>query len=78
MVTQKTTKAPLFRGIDLTIDSCDIMAYLVTRMEFRPDNIRLDDSLHAAERAYALVQSEGLPFREAYRRVAADYAGGGG
>ncbi len=70
-------KAPLFRGIDLAIESCDIMAYLVTRMEFRPENIRLDESLDATEAAYRLVTDEGIPFREAYRRVAARYAGSG-
>jgi len=68
-------KAPLFRGIDLTIESVDIMAYLISRMEFRPKNIRLDDGLYAAERAYALVANEGIPFRDAYRRVAAQYGG---
>lgn len=66
-------KAPLFRGIDLTIESVDVMAYLVSRMQFNADNIKLDDGLYAAERAYALVASEGIPFREAYRKVAAEY-----
>ncbi|MDZ7769859.1 MAG: lyase family protein [Woeseiaceae bacterium] len=64
-------KAPLFRGIDLTIESVDIMAYLITRMRFCPENIRLDEGLDAAAEAYALVTREGIPFREAYRRVAA-------
>lgn len=64
-------KAPLFRGIDLTIESCEIMAFLVTRMRFLPENIRLHAELGAAEEAYALVAAEGIPFREAYRRVAA-------
>ena len=30
---------------------------------------------NAAERAYRLVVAEGIPFREAYRRVAAELAG---
>ncbi|MDZ7644410.1 MAG: lyase family protein [Woeseiaceae bacterium] len=38
-------KAPLFRGIDLTIDSVDIMAYLVSRMRFLPERIRMDEGL---------------------------------
>jgi len=67
-------KAPLFRGIDLTIESVDIMAYLITRTRFRPENIRLDKGLDAAAEAYALVTQEGIPFREAYRRVAARIA----
>jgi len=68
-------KAPLFRGIDLTIESCEIMAFLVTRMRFLPENIRLHAELGAAEEAYALVAAEGIPFREAYRRVAARLMG---
>jgi len=66
-------KPPLFRGIDLCIETVDIMADLVGSLEFLPDNIRLDDGIYAAERAYDLVRSEGIPFREAYRRVAARY-----
>ncbi len=69
-------KAPLFRGIDLAVESCEVMAWLLTRLEFLPDNIRLDDGLYAAERAYELVRREGIPFREAYRRVASEYASG--
>ena len=40
-------------------------------VRFRADAIRLDPSIHAAEEANALVVREGIPFREAYRRVAA-------
>jgi argininosuccinate lyase len=65
-------KAPLFRSIDLAADCLAIMAHALTEVRFRPENIRLDDSLYAAERANALVVEEGLPFREAYRRVAAE------
>ncbi len=67
-------KPPLFRGIDLCIETVDIMADLIGSLEFLPDNIRLDDGIFAAERAYELVRSEGITFREAYRRVAARYA----
>ena len=65
-------KPPVFRAIDLTIDSVDIMAYLVSTIRFRPENIHMDASLNAAEAAYRLVVAEGIPFREAYRRVAAE------
>jgi argininosuccinate lyase len=64
-------KLPLFRGIDLALSSTDIMAAGVAALRFLPDNIALDPSIHAAEEANALVVSEGIPFREAYRRVAA-------
>jgi argininosuccinate lyase len=40
-------------------------------MRFRPDRIHLDPAIHAAEEANRLVVTEGIPFREAYRRVAA-------
>ncbi len=40
-------------------------------MKFRPENIQLDPAIHAAEEANAMVVKEGIPFREAYRRVGA-------
>jgi argininosuccinate lyase len=66
-------KFPLFRGIDLTLQTLDIMATGVAALQFRPNRIRLDPSLHAAEEAYALVLREGIPFREAYQRIGARY-----
>jgi argininosuccinate lyase len=65
-------KSPLFRGIDLTADCLAIMAHAIPSVEFKPDNISLDPSLYAAEKANELVLSEGIPFREAYRRIAAE------
>ena len=67
-------KAPLFRGIDLCVETVAVMADLIGSLEFLPDNIRLDDGVYAAERAFKLVQTEGITFREAYRRVAGRYA----
>ena len=67
-------KPPLFRGIDLATESVDIMNYLLSGLEFVPENIHLDDGIYAAERAYELVRAEGIPFREAYRRIAQAYA----
>ena len=66
-------KAPLFRGIDLSIESVDIMAYVLDGIEFQAENIVLDPGIHAAEEANKLVVDEGLPFREAYRRIAARF-----
>lgn len=65
-------KSPLFRGIDLTSDCLAIMAHALPSVRFNPDNIRLGPELYAAERANELVVREGLPFRDAYRRVAAE------
>jgi argininosuccinate lyase len=66
-------KAPLFRGIDRTIQSAQIMAAALDGVKFLPANIELSPDLRAAEEANALVVSEGIPFREAYRRVGARY-----
>lgn len=67
-------KAPLFRTIDLAIDSVDIMAYILSGLQFVPENIRLGEGLNAASEANKLVTTEGIPFREAYRRIAQKYA----
>jgi argininosuccinate lyase len=68
-------KAPLFRGIDLCHQTLDIMAAALPAVSFNADRIRIDPSIRAAEMAYALVVSEGIPFREAYRRVGAQLKG---
>ncbi len=62
-------KAPLFRGIDLALATAAIMAVGIEGVHFRADAIRLDASIHAAEEANALVVREGIPVREAYRRI---------
>ncbi len=64
-------KAPLFRGIDLALASTSIIAPAIDAMSFKPESIMMDPAIHAAERANELVVKEGIPFREAYRRVGA-------
>ena len=64
-------KVPLFRGIDLALQTLDILPAALDAMRFRPERIRLDPAIHAAEEANRLVVSEGIPFREAYRLIAA-------
>jgi argininosuccinate lyase len=66
-------KQPLFRGIDTALQTLDIVAAALDALKFRPERIRLDPAVHAAEEAYALVVEQGIPFREAYRRIAARY-----
>jgi argininosuccinate lyase len=66
-------KAPLFRAIDLCGETLAIMAAAVPNLRFRPERIRLDADIHAASEANALVAKEGIPFREAYRRIGAKY-----
>jgi argininosuccinate lyase len=68
-------KAPLFRGIDLAAQTLDLLPSAIAAMAFKPQNIKLDPAIHAAEQAYAVVVAEGIPFREAYRRIAAKLKG---
>ena len=79
-ITQKLTsgyhrdlqliKPPLFRAIDSCLQTLGILPGALHGVSFRPENIRLDPGIHAAAAANALVTEEGIPFREAYRRVA--------
>jgi argininosuccinate lyase len=62
-------KAPLFRGIDLALETLAILPPAIAAIKFHPERIHLDASIHAAEEANRLVVAEGIPFREAYRRV---------
>ena len=68
-------KFPLFRGIDLCQQTMDIMATAMRAVTFKTEGIHIDPAIHAAEEANALVVSEGIPFREAYRRVGAKLKG---
>jgi argininosuccinate lyase len=80
-ITQKLTsgyhrdlqliKPPLFRAIDSCRQTLDILPSALDGVRFRPEKLRLDPAIHAAAAANALVAQEGIPFREAYRRVAA-------
>ena len=80
-ITQKLTsgyhrdmqliKPPLFRGIDSCLLTLGILPSALDGVRFLPENIRLDPHIHAAAAANALVAEEGIPFREAYRRIAA-------
>jgi argininosuccinate lyase len=69
-------KAPLFRGIDLAGQSLEIVAPAIDALQFKPASIVMDPAVHAAGEAFALVMKEGLPFREAYRRIAARFTRG--
>jgi argininosuccinate lyase len=80
-ITQKLTsgyhrdlqliKPPLFRAIDSCLQTLGILPSALEGVVFRPENIRLDPGIDAAAAANALVAKEGIPFRDAYRRVAA-------
>jgi len=62
-------KAPLFRSIDLCLETLTLLPTALAGVRFRQDRIRLDPSIHAAADANELAVKEGIPFREAYRRV---------
>ena len=64
-------KFPLFRGIDLALETLAILPAAIGSLQLRPAAVRLDPAIHAAEEANRMVVAEGIPFREAYRRVAA-------
>jgi len=68
-------KFPLFRAIDLARETLDLLPAALDAMRFRPERIRLDPAIDAAEEANRLVVAEGIPFREAYRRIAAKLKG---
>jgi argininosuccinate lyase len=66
-------KFPLFRSIDMALQSTELLAAALGGVQFRPEKIKLDPALNAAEDAYAIVVKEGIPFREAYQRVGAKF-----
>ena len=68
-------KVPLFRAIDLSAESGEIMGYVIDNVRFIPENIAIDQSAYAAGHANRLVLEEGISFREAYRRVAQELFG---
>ncbi len=64
-------KKPLFRGIDSVAATARLMAHAVARIEWDAARLAaaIEPSLHDAERAYRIAVDEGVPFREAYRRI---------
>jgi argininosuccinate lyase len=64
-------KAPLFRGIDLCRQTLEIVVTALDAVRFQPERVKIDPAVHATSVAYALVTRHGIPFREAYQRVAA-------
>ena len=62
-----------YDGFRLTESSLQVMAHVVEKLTVDRDACArgCTDELRATERAYELV-GEGVPFRDAYRRVAAE------
>jgi argininosuccinate lyase len=68
-------KAPLFRALDETLATSDIVPRLCDGMTFHEERMRaaIDAGCFATDRAIELT-AQGVPFRDAYRQVAAEIA----
>ena len=66
------SKEPVMRGIKLVKDCLGISAVVVSGLTVNKDKCQaaMTSELYATEKAYEMVK-EGIPFREAYRKVAA-------
>jgi len=70
-------KAPLFRAYDLARATAELFAATLPDLRFVPKRVALPPpELDAAEEAHRLVLDEGIPFREAYRKIAERYRRG--
>lgn len=65
-------KGPLFACLDAALASLNIMATVTSGLEFDRERCAPAPELYATEEAYKLVK-QGLPFRDAYRRVGEKY-----
>jgi len=67
------TKEPVMRAVETTLDSMHIAVLLFKNLQVNEDacDQAMTSDLYATEQAYALVE-QGVPFREAYQRVAED------
>lgn len=68
------TKEPTMRGLDVTQSCLNIMALVFDNLGVNPEKCEraLTDEVYATERVYELVKN-GMPFREAYRKIAKKY-----
>ena len=68
------TKKPLFQACDITQECTGIMTLILSEVEVDEEKCRsaMTGELYATEEAFLLVK-EGVPFREAYRRVRKRY-----
>jgi len=66
------TKGPFMRGVEATLGSLSVLRLTFEKLEVVQENLRKGfiPEIYATDRALELV-AEGVPFRDAYRRVAA-------
>lgn len=69
------TKRPLFEAFAVTFDALTVMTAVFNGIEAVPERCRaaMTAELFATDRACELVR-QGVPFRDAYRRIAAEFA----
>ena len=67
-------KEPVIQGLQITLGTLEVMARVVGGLEVDTERCaeELTEELYATERAYDLVR-EGVPFREAYRRISGEF-----
>jgi len=67
------TKGPFMRGVEATAGSLAVLRLTIERMEVVEENLRKGfvPEIYATDRALELV-ADGVPFRDAYREVAAN------
>ena len=65
-------KKPFLELLDKGLEVLDITARMLPGLQIQEDACReaSSDDLYAAQEAYRLVKVEGIPFRDAYKRVA--------
>ncbi|MCB1609129.1 MAG: argininosuccinate lyase [Xanthomonadales bacterium] len=70
-------KGPLLAAINLAAELFDVLRRVVDGLQVRSDraDAAMSDDLYAADRA-SLLAAAGMPFRDAYRQVAAELAAG--
>lgn len=68
------TKEPTIKGFQITNDSLAIVSLIFEHLQVNRENCEnaMTDDVFATEEIYKLVQ-EGIPFREAYRKIARRY-----
>lgn len=65
------TKGPTIKGFEITKESLSVMNLVFENLKVNEENCKeaLTEDVYAVERAYKLVE-KGIPFREAYRKIA--------
>ena len=68
------TKKALIDSVRITLSSLSVMAKIVGGMDVNPDACKkaMTEELFATEKVYKLVK-EGMPFRQAYQKIAKEY-----